>query len=73
MNKNTPKQLSISIPQNIRDSHITQSILTHLEMQTNGALMLTGEWGSGKTYFIKNAIFPLIEEMNERTPILVSL
>jgi hypothetical protein len=42
-NKNKPKQLPISIPQNVIDNHITQSLLTHLEMQTNGALMLTGE------------------------------
>ena len=27
-----------------------------------GALMLSGEWGCGKTYFIKNKFIPLVKE-----------
>lgn len=72
-NKNTPKPLPLSISQNIRDSHVTQSILTYLQMKTNGALMLTGEWGSGKTYFVENFVFPIIREIGQFKPILIAL
>ena len=27
-----------------------------------GALMLSGEWGSGKTYFIKTKFIPLVKD-----------
>ena len=40
--------LQLPIPQEIRDNHITQSIFSYLDMQINGALLLTGDWGSGK-------------------------
>lgn len=55
------------------NSPISESILNHLRMKTTGALFLTGDWGSGKTYHIKKYIFPLIESTTEFTPIIVSL
>ena len=29
--------------------------------KTNAALLLDGEWGTGKTYYIKNALIPFLE------------
>lgn len=52
---------------------LSESISNHLNMKTSGALLLTGDWGSGKTYHIKKYIFPLIEETTEFTPIIISL
>jgi len=57
----------------VSDSQIKEPIFNHLTMKTTGALLLTGDWGSGKTYHIKNKIFPLVEKETEFTPIIVSL
>lgn len=54
-------------------SPISEPILHHLRMKTTGALLLTGDWGSGKTYHIKKYIFPLIEKTTDFSPIIVSL
>lgn len=54
-------------------SPISEPILNHLKMKTTGALLLTGDWGSGKTYHIKKYIFPLIEKTTDFSPIIVSL
>ena len=53
--------------------NIKEAIYNHLKMGTTGALMLTGEWGSGKTYYIKNSIFPSIEKDTGFIPVIVSL
>lgn len=53
--------------------NISEAILNHLKMKTTGALLLTGDWGSGKTYHLKNNVFPLIEDTTEFIPIIVSL
>lgn len=53
--------------------HISDAVFNHLQMRTSGALLITGEWGSGKTYYIKHKIFPLIEEQGNFIPIMVSL
>lgn len=50
-----------------------QAIKNHLEMNTAGALLITGDWGSGKTYFMKKILFPSLEKETEIKPILVSL
>ncbi len=54
-------------------SPISEPILNHLRMKTTGALLLTGDWGSGKTYHVKKYIFPLIEKTTDYSPIIVSL
>lgn len=54
-------------------SPIEESVLSYLTMKTTGSLMLTGDWGSGKTYHIKKYIFPLIEKKSDYIPIIVSL
>ena len=56
---------------------LTQGILNYLKMDSSGAFLLTGTWGCGKTYYIKNELFPAIEKMKEDAcsfiPIMVSL
>lgn len=41
-------------------------------LQPDYAVMLTGNWGTGKTFFLKNNIFPLIAKANLR-PLYISL
>lgn len=53
--------------------NITEAILNYLKMNTTGALLLTGEWGSGKTHHIKNVVFPTIVSQTAFNPIMVSL
>jgi hypothetical protein len=53
--------------------YIYEAITNHLNMKTTGALLLTGDWGSGKTYHIKNNIFPLLENETDFVPLIVSL
>jgi hypothetical protein len=53
--------------------YINEAILNHLRMKTTGALLLTGDWGSGKTYYLKNSVFPLIERETKFIPVIVSL
>lgn len=52
---------------------IDEAIFNHLSMKTTGALLLTGDWGSGKTYYVKNFLFDRIESETEYIPIIVSL
>ena len=43
-----------------------------LSGEDEGALMITGEWGVGKTYYFFNTLMPLLEEMKFE-PIYISL
>ena len=53
--------------------HIIQAIQNYLDGdRPNCALMITGDWGAGKTYFWKNSIVPLLEQVS-RHHIYVSL
>ena len=53
--------------------YITDSVKEYLESNnTNYAVMISGEWGCGKTYFIKDKIFELIKG-NSQYPIYISL
>ena len=56
---------------------LTQGILNYLRMDSSGAFLLTGTWGCGKTYYIKNELFPIIEKKKDGEcsfiPIMVSL
>src|SRR5690554_3307688 len=56
-----------------QESSISEAIMNHLKMKTSGALLLTGDWGAGKTYHIKNTVFPIISQKTSFTPIMVSL
>ena len=47
-------------------------ILNYLKMESTGALMVSGEWGCGKTYYINHVVIPALKEAGY-TPIMVSL
>lgn len=53
--------------------NVSKAVISHLQMKTAGALLLTGDWGCGKTYHVKNVVFPLVESETGRIPIIVSL
>lgn len=40
--------------------------------KTNYALMINGEWGNGKTYFVQNTVFPRLQEIGMK-PIYITL
>lgn len=41
--------------------------------KTKSAIMLTGEWGTGKSHYIKNELIPFLESNGNHKSILVSL
>lgn len=41
--------------------------------KTNSAIMLTGDWGTGKSYYIKNDLIPHIDERRKEKCVIVSL
>ena len=43
------------------------------EDKTNTAIMLTGEWGSGKTYYIKNELIPFLQDEKKNRCVVISL
>ena len=59
---------------------IINIVKDYLTRETNNALLITGEWGVGKTYFFNNTLSEKIKEINIKgkknsnyTPIRVSL
>ena len=36
------------------------------EDKTHTAIMLTGEWGSGKTYYVENILVPFLKNENKK-------
>ncbi len=72
--KKTNNETNQSLPKiDFHMEYIYEAISNHLKMKTSGALLLTGEWGSGKTYYIKNHVFPRLEKETEFIPLIVSL
>lgn len=53
--------------------HIYDAVYNHVAMKTNGALLVNGKWGSGKTYYFKNFLFPKLENETKTQSIIVSL
>ena len=51
---------------------LIDGIKSYLEMDSPGALMVSGEWGCGKTYHINNKVIPALVE-GKYIPIMVSL
>lgn len=43
------------------------------EDKTNTAIMLTGEWGSGKTYYVEKVLAPFLQEEKQNRCIVISL
>lgn len=48
------------------------SVINYLEMESSGALMVSGEWGCGKTYHIDKVIIPALQK-KDYNPVKVSL
>lgn len=49
-------------------------IMHYLEKdKTRTAIMLTGEWGSGKTYYIENKLVPLLQDGKKSRCVVISL
>ena len=53
--------------------HIYEAVYNHVTMKTNGALLVNGKWGSGKTYYFKNVLFPKLEAETKTQSVIVSL
>lgn len=53
-------------------TNLLDGILNYLEMESTGALMVSGEWGCGKTYHIENVILPALIDKGYN-PVKVSL
>ncbi len=43
------------------------------ENKTHTAIMLTGEWGSGKTYYIENKLVPFLQNSQKNRCVVISL
>jgi len=61
-------------------STLDQIILQYLKIKTNYAIVITGDWGSGKTYYFEHTLKGIIEDTHpikdakkKYTPILLSL
>ena len=49
-------------------------VINYLENDISGrAIMLTGDWGAGKSYYVKNCLKPFLEEESNHRCIIVSL
>lgn len=53
-------------------SNLLEGIRSYLDMDSTGALMVSGEWGCGKTYHIEKVVMPALEQ-DGYIPIKVSL
>lgn len=57
----------------MKESDIVDVVKGYLEDRRNSyALMLTGEWGCGKTYFVKHALTENLEAGESRHPVIVA-
>lgn len=54
-------------------SNTTEAVMQYITMRTDYAIMLTGAWGSGKTYYVKNVLIPEIRKYQDYQPIVISL
>lgn len=52
---------------------IIDSVINYIEMNNSGALLITGNWGCGKTYYMKETVLPTIKEKLKRNIVIVSL
>ena len=56
------------------NNELNQFILHYLvEDKTHSAIMLTGAWGTGKSYYIQNELVPFLKEEHEKECVTVSL
>lgn len=52
--------------------NLVDGILNYLKMDSSGALMITGPWGCGKSYFFEHSLFKKLKEENFK-PLRISL
>lgn len=53
---------------------LNQFILHYLTKdKTHSAIMLTGSWGTGKSYYIQNVLVPFLKEGHGKECVTVSL
>ena len=52
--------------------YLKQGILNYIKMENSGALMVTGPWGCGKSYFFEHILFAELKN-DKYKPIRVSL
>lgn len=52
---------------------LIDGISNYIRMNNSGALMITGNWGCGKTFFIKNTVIPSVKDSLGKNIIMVSL
>ena len=57
---------------NNNQENLRQGIFNYLEMENTGALMVTGSWGCGKSYFFENVLFKELRDYDYK-PVRVSL
>lgn len=57
---------------NSKQNNLTQGIFNYLEMLNTGALLVTGSWGCGKSYYFENTLFSELREEGYK-PVRVSL
>ncbi|KAA6331783.1 hypothetical protein EZS27_019647 [termite gut metagenome] len=63
------------------DKKITNRIKQYLQIETNYAIIINGDYGIGKTYYIKNKLFPEVRDVEvpnsskkeKYIPVLISL
>lgn len=60
-------------PQITEKHPIAEGVGNYLSMNTSGALLVTGDWGCGKTHYFKNELFNEIMEEGAYIPVMVSL
>ena len=53
-------------------SNLLDGIENYLSMESTGALMVSGEWGCGKTYHIENVVIPALRDKGFN-PVKISL
>lgn len=54
-------------------NHIKQSIFNYIKSESSYALLVDGEWGTGKTYYLNKKVIPEISKEESCYPIYVSL
>lgn len=59
--------------QNTKIHPIAEGVKNYLSMNTSGALLVTGDWGCGKTHYFKNELFCEIIAEGLFIPVMVSL
>ncbi|MDT2814780.1 P-loop NTPase fold protein [Vagococcus carniphilus] len=53
--------------------HIEESIFNYIKSDSPYALLIDGDWGTGKTHYISNTIIPKIEKKGVIRPIKISM